>query len=373
MQFNKIPGLEETKKQLIQAVNKNHTAHAQLFLSKGGGANLPLALAYATYLNCEQPTENDSCGSCPSCVKNAKFIHPDVHFVYPVSGTKNITGKDVISTNFLKDWRAFLTATPYGDVSDWSNAFGGENKQVNISKEESRQIIKHLSLKAFEGKYKIMLIWLPEYMNSSSANAILKILEEPPEKTIFLLVCNDDEQLITTILSRTQIVKIPRLSDTQIKQLLEEQFELDIERASRLAHLADGDYNEAVALMEGTDEDSHSLFRDWMRLCFTRDFTGMVEMSEEFNKMGKVAQRSLLQYGLSMMRESLLATVGVEEMYRVEGEEEKFINNFSKVMTFEKVEKSSQLINEALYHLERNASAKITFLDLSLQIAKFIK
>ncbi|MDH5476185.1 MAG: DNA polymerase III subunit delta [Cyclobacteriaceae bacterium] len=373
MLFKDIPGLEEIKTQLIQAVKNNQIAHAQLFLSKNGGANLPLALAYASYINCEQPLENDSCGSCASCSKNDKIIHPDVHFVYPVSSTKNITGKDVISTNFLKEWRDFLLNNPYGNVNQWTMAFGGENKQVNISKEESRQIIKRLSLKAFEGKYKVMIIWLPEYMNGASANAILKILEEPPERTIFLLVCNDDEQLLTTILSRTQIVKIRQFDDNEMMQLLIEQLEVDATKAERLAHLADGDLDEAMILIEGSEEDNHDLFRSWMRLCFTHDFTNMVEMAETFHKSGKVVQRSLLQYGLSMMRESLLATAGATEMHRIQGEEEKFIENFSKVMTFEKVENFNNLINDALYHLERNANAKITFMNLSLQIARFIK
>lgn len=261
MLFKDIPGLEETKKQLIQAVKNNHIAHAQLFLCKNGGANLPLALAYTTYLNCEQPLENDSCGSCSSCSKNAKIVHPDVHFVYPVSSTKNITGKDVVSTNFLKEWRGFLLANPYGNVNQWMMAFGGENKQVNISKEESRQVIKRLSLKSFEGKYKVMIIWLPEYMNGASANAILKILEEPPERIIFLLVCNDDEQLLTTILSRTQIVKIRQFGDNEIMQLLVEQHEINETKAERLAHLADGNLNEAMTLIEGSEEDNHDLFR----------------------------------------------------------------------------------------------------------------
>jgi len=296
-----------------------------------------------------------------------------MHFVYPVSSTKNITGKDVISTNFLKEWRSFILSNPYGDVSQWAVAFGAENKQVNISKEESRQIIKRLSLKAFEGKYKIMIIWLPEYMNGASANAILKILEEPPERTLFLLVCNDDEQLLTTILSRTQIIKIRQFGDQEIIKLLIEQQGIDENKAKQIAHLANGDFNEAITLLEGSEEDNHDLFRSWMRLCFAYDFTNMVEMAESFQKSGKIAQRSLLQYGLSMMRESLLATVGASEMHRIQGEEEKFIENFSKVMTFEKVEKLSKLLNDALYHLERNASAKITFMNLSLQIARFIK
>ena len=373
MRFQDIPGLAETKTQLIKAVKNNQIAHAQLFLCKNGGANLPLALAYAAYINCEHPTDVDACGSCPSCLKNEKFIHPDLHFVYPVSSTKTITGKEVISTNFIADWRKFLQNSPFGNVNQWTITFGGENKQVNISKEESRQIIKNLSLKAFEGNFKIMLIWLPEYMNSASANAILKILEEPQKGTLFLLVCNDDEQLLTTILSRTQIVKIRQFSDEEIIELLTARYEVETSRAQQLAHWVDGDINEALALLEGTEEDTHDIFRTWMRYCFTRDLVNLVEMSEEFHKNGKVAQRGLLQYGLSMMRESLLSTANASKMHRIQGEEEKFVQNFSKVMTFDKVEKISTLFNDAIYHLERNASAKITFLDLSLQIARFIK
>ena len=372
MRFQDIPGQEQTKIQLIQTVKNNKIAHAQLFLCKNGSANLPLALAYSSFLNCEQPTENDSCGMCSSCSKIAKGIHPDMHFVYPISSTKNITGKDVISTNFLKEWRNFITTNPFGDLNQWISTFGGENKQVNISKEESRQIIKHLSLKAFEAKYKVMLIWLPEFMNAASANAILKILEEPPDKTIFLLVCNDEEQLLTTILSRTQIVNITNFNDEDIIDLLVRE-NIDNEKAVRAAHLADGNFNEALALLEGTDEDNNELFRSWMRYCFTQDFTNLVELAEYFQKSGKVIQRSLLQYGLSMMRESLLATSGTNALHRVHGEEVKFIENFSKIMTFEKVEKCNSLINNTLYHLDRNANPKISFLNLSLQIARFIK
>lgn len=373
MLFADIPGLEETKKQLIQAVNEDHIAHAQLFLCKGGGANLPLALAFVNYINCEHPGEADACGQCPSCIKNSKYIHPDLHFVYPLSSTKNITGKDVISTNFIKEWRNFLLESPFGDVNAWANRFGGENKQLNISKEESRQIIKHLSLKAFEGKFKVMLIWMPEYMHIAAANGILKILEEPPEGTLFLLVCNDEEKLLTTILSRTQIVKIRRMNDGEVISLLTKHHDVDEQVANKVARISDGDISEAIALLEGAEDDSHAFFKDWMRMCFQRDFTKMVELAEEYHKMSKISQRSFLQYGLNIMRESLLSTVDASQLHRMAEEEEGFVANFSKVMTIDKLESIASMLNDALYHLERNASAKITFLDLSLQIAKSIK
>jgi DNA polymerase-3 subunit delta' len=373
MKFADISGLEDVKDRLIGAVNNNHIAHAQLFVTKNGGSNLPLALAYATYLNCEQPVDNDSCGTCSSCSKNAKLVHPDVHFVYPVSSTKEITGKDVISVNYLRDWRKFLIENPYRNVNEWASAFGGENKQVNISKEESRQVIKSLSLKAFEGKYKVMIIWLPEYMNGSAANGILKILEEPPEGTVFLLVCNDDEQLLTTVLSRTQIVKIRPLADKEMSDLLIAQFGIDQDKATQIAYLANSDVAEAFNMVESEGHESMPLFKEWMRMCFKREFGAMVMMAEEFHKMNKIDQKNLLQYGVSTMREALITNLEVHEVVKVTGEERAFVENFGKVLDVDKVMNVTAQLNEAIYHLERNASPKITFLDLSLQIAKRIK
>lgn len=372
MRFTNIKGLDEVKERLINAVNQEQVAHAQLFLGKAGSPNLPMALAFASFLNCENKGETDSCGACPSCVKTAKFIHPDVHFVFPVSGTKTITGKDVVSTNFLKDWRLFLTENPFGDINSWTKNYGGEDKQANISKEESRQIIKNLSLKAFEGKYKVMIIWLPEYMHPSAANGILKILEEPPEQTIFLLVSNDAERLLTTILSRTQVVNIPKLSDENIAEFLMEQYRVDAGKSVELAHLADGDINEALKLLNNIEDGSHHLFSDWMRDCFKKDFTQLVYRSDQFHSMNKIAQKGLLQYALSIMRESLIYETA-PQLNRASGEINDFVANFSKVMDSSKVEKISTLIDSAYYHLERNASPKIVFLDLSLYIARIIK
>ncbi|UII21313.1 DNA polymerase III subunit [Fulvivirga ligni] len=372
MRFSDIKGLENVKKKLINAVSNDHVAHAQLFLGKAGSPNLPLALAFANYLNCESPSATDSCGVCAACYKMDRYIHPDIHFVYPVSGTKDIKGKDVISTSFLKEWRTFLTANPSGNLDAWSGHYGGEDKQGNISKEESRQIIKSLSLKSFEGKYKVMVIWLPEYMNVSAANGILKILEEPPEQTIFLLVSNDSEKLLTTILSRTQIVTIPKYSDASIEQMLIENQGIEAAQANQLAHLADGDYNLALKLLNNIEDDSHQLFTDWMRDCFRKDFSQLVLKSDQFHGMNKVAQRSLFQYALNMFREALIYTAA-PDLKRVSGVVSTFIDNFSKVMDSEKVERINKLINDAHYHLERNASPKIIFLDLSLQIARIIK
>lgn len=372
MRFKDIKGLDEVKERLINAVKNDKVAHAQMFLGKPGSPNLPLALAFATYLNCENRGESDSCGECSSCLKIGKYVHPDLHFVFPISSTKAVAGKDVVSTSFLKEWRQFLITSPYGDMPTWASVYGGEDKQGNISKEESRQIIKNLSLKAFEGTYKVMIIWLPEYMHPSAANGILKILEEPPEQTIFILVSNNADRLLTTILSRTQIVTIPKLSDNSIKEMLIDDHQVEADRAGQLAHLADGDINAALKLLNSVEDDSQELFSGWMRDCFKKDFTNMVLKSDVFHSLNKTAQKSLLQYGINIMREALIAN-HAPDLQKVSGKEADFVQNFSKVMDATKIERISSLMNKAHYHLERNAAAKITFLDLSLNIAAVIK
>lgn len=391
MQFADIPGLEETKKSLIHAAQEGHIAHAQLFLGPEGSAKLAMALAYATYLNADQPGSDGSIGEGPATSKLKKFIHPDVHFVFPVSATKNISGKDVVSDSYIKAWRGFISEQPYGNTVDWSVYFGAENKQLNISKEESRNIIRKLSLKSFEGRYKVVILWMPEYLHPSAANGILKILEEPPEKTLFLLVAQDAEKLLPTIISRTQIVDIRAFTDGELinylakKEGIKDAQDTRFQRYRQIATLSDGNLNLALKLISEVEEDSHQLFRDWMRLCYTRNYGKLVEMMDQIQKIGKEAQKGLMQYGLSMMRETLmlLAAEGLEEddatitiekkLIRLQGEELKFVANFSKVMNFEKVERIAQLFNQAHFHLERNANPKIVFLDISLKIGQLIR
>jgi DNA polymerase-3 subunit delta' len=372
MRFEDIKGLEAVKKQLITALRNNQIAHAQLFVGKAGCPNLPLALAYATYLNCENKGDTDSCGVCASCSKNSKFIHPDVHYVYPVSATKDVKSDEAISTKFIKEWRSFLTENPYNDLDNWRDFYGGENKQVNISKQESREIIKRLSLKSFEGKYKIMIIWMPEFMHPTASNGILKILEEPPEDTLFILVSNDKERLLGTITSRTQIVTIPQLSDDNIKEILIDKNGLSETHASQIAHLADGDLNAAFKLVNHVDDNSHDIFAVWMRNCFTRNFSEMVSMADDFHGSSKLAQRSLLKYALNIFRESLIYK-NAPELNRVNGNVLEFIKKFSQVLKDSKIKEMSNLIDEAYFHLERNGSPKMIFLDLSLHIAAQIK
>lgn len=373
MRFSDIPGLTETKSILINSVKNNHIAHAQLFAGREGGANLAMALAYATFLNCKNKKEDDSCGECPSCLKADKLIHPDLHFVFPVSSTKDVAGKDALSSSFMKEWRTFISTNPFGGLNEWSTIYGGENKQVNISKEESRSVINSLMLTSYEGGFKIMIIWLPEYMHVYCANAILKILEEPPKKTIIILVSNDVEALLNTIISRSQMFQIRQFEDDELKDILVGKFKADSEQAARVVPLSEGSVNEALALLENTEDDNHCMFRDWMRYCYSKDYTQLVLWADKFQKLNKISQKSLLQYGLSMMRETLITQYQVYELSRTSGEEIAFTNKFSKALSPDKVENISILLNKSFYFLERNANAKIVFLDLSLSIAKVFK
>ena len=368
MKFSEIPGLISTKEKLFRSIESGKVAHAQMFAGPEGSANLALALAYATLLNCTDRTGQNACGECPSCVKINKLIHPDLHFVFPVSSTKNKTGKEVISDSFITEWRGFLTQNPYASAFEWSQEFGGENKQLNISREESRNILKKLSLKSFEGKYKVMIIWLAEYMHPSAANALLKLLEEPPENTVFLLVTEDSEKIIGTILSRVQLLKIRPFNKEEISNYLVAQCQLDSEKASQIASICSGNLNQAIRLIDEVEDDTQTMFQEWMRICFSNNYIQMVDWAEGFSKSNKINQKGLFQYGLSILRDALLMQNGASNIVTLNDKERDFVAKFSKTLNLNKLQKLYQFMNSAYYHLERNGNPKIIFLDTSLQI-----
>ncbi len=373
MKFSDIPGLTEIKSTLIDSVRNQHIAHAQLFLGKPGTPNLPLALAYASYIHCQNKGATDSCGTCPACSKSLKHIHPDTNFVFPLSNIKNDKDEDRFKSDILKEWRIFLTDHPYGDMGDWVNSYGGEDKQPAISRDAGREIIKMLSLKPFESTYKVMIIWQPELMHPSAANGILKILEEPPPNTLFLLISNAADRLLPTVLSRTQMVQVRQLSDEELNgYLLRKSTSLSEERRHEIIQLADGNLNLAIKLIDSEEDHFQRRFEEWMRSCFKRDYAKLLTYSEEFHEADRLSQRNLIQYGLGMMRETLLQFSGASSIGRVKANEASFVQNFSKVMNVNKLEKINNLMSEATYHLERNGSAKMIFLDLSLQISKTI-
>ena len=372
MRFTEIPGLQSTKEKLYRTIESGKVAHAQMFAGPEGSANLAMAIAYATLLNCTDRKDNDACGVCASCRKIQKLIHPDVHFVFPVSAAKNmigndLTGKDVVSDGFFGEWRQFVAQHPYGGPLEWSTVFGGENKQLNISREESRNILKKLSLKSFEGEYKVMIIWLAEYLHPTAANAMLKLLEEPPDNTIFLLVTYDQEQIISTILSRVQLLKIRPFTKNEITEYLIQNHQLDPAKASQLASISSGDLNQAVKLISEVENDTHTMFQEWMRICFSNNHPQMVEWSENFSTTNKINQKGLFQYGISILRDSLLIQNGAAEL--VHGPDNAFVEKFSKTIDLTKLERLYNLLNNSYYHLERNGNSKIIFLDTSLQIS----
>ena len=373
MQFADIPGSDFIKEKLIQSVTHGKMAHAQLFLGIEGALNLPLALAYAMYLHCENKGETDACGTCPACSKSLKYIHPDTNFVFPMGNLKGDKDQDQFKAEMLKIWRTFLLEKPFGSLSDWVNFHGGEDKQLNISREESREIIKALSLKSFESAYKVMIIWQPEYMHPKASNGILKILEEPPANTIFLLVANEEEKLLPTIVSRTQVLQVPLLSDDELSDYLGTTQDLEETKLRKVIQLAEGNLNLALALIDTGEDHNQEVFTEWMRACWGKDYVKLVALSEKFHELDKLSQRNMLQYSLTMMREAMLQLAGATQINRTKGGELALIHNFSKVLDIPKIDKTTQLIGDSEYFLERNGSAKMIFLDLSLQIAGIMK
>jgi DNA polymerase-3 subunit delta' len=373
MQFAAIPGLPETKEKLLNAVKLNHLAHALLFHGPEGSANLTLALALASYLYCEQKSETDSCGTCGSCQRMNKLILPDLNFAFPVvASSKEDDGEDDEKdekTDLLGNWRKFVLGQPYGNVHDFIYFNGFEKKQLNITKAAARKMIQTLSLMSFEGGYKIMLIWAPEYLHPSAANALLKIIEEPPAKTIFLLVTSQADQLLTTILSRTQKILVRAFSDEEVSSHLVETGKCEAKAAAQIAMLADGNLRAAFLLIDQVEDQTVRQLRDWFRLCATKNLKELFLLSEDFHKADKESQKSMMLAGLNVTREILLKNLDLDHLLRTSDEDRTFINNISKKMlTEEHAEKLYQNFNAAHYHLERNGNAKMIFTDLSMEI-----
>lgn len=369
MRLAEVPGLGDIKAVLVQAARQGHVAHALLFEGQEGNAGLALALAFANYLNCENPGETDSCGVCSACAKFDKLAHPDLHLVFPVASTKKVSEKPVAS-HFLADFREFMAYKPFGRLTDWSAQFGAENKQLNISVEEARQIIARLSLKAFEGCYKIMLIWLPEMMNIQATNAILKILEEPTEDTVFLLVSNDPDRLLPTIISRCQKVRLNPYDNEEVSQFLIHRHQADARAAAQAAVMSDGILARALDFLEENTTDYFPLFSEWMRACFARKYADMVKMADGFTSLGREAQKNFMQYGLSLIREALVYRLAGEALVRLPSEEKTFVSKFAPFVTDTNASALARQLELAAFHIERNGSPKMIFVDTSLQLAR---
>jgi len=366
MQFANIPGLEELKLQLSTAFSRGKVAHAQLFAGQEGTAVFPIVLAYASYLMCGNKSETDSCGTCPNCVRIKKLIHPDVHLFFPKISASDGGKYDKVLAEALPRFRSFVMDTPYGDLEEWTNSYGQENKNLLISREDSRQMLKTVSMRSVEGGYKLIIIWYPELMNASSANAILKILEEPPEKTIYLLATYNYDALLATITSRTQLIVVPPHDEGLIKDYLLEQGVGDA-KAVQAAKLSEGKIGLSLHHLQIEDAHEYQSFQKWMLECWNKNLIQLVQRSEEFSKSGKAAQRSFLNYSLALIRNSVAHAAGND--IAVHGEDERsFITKYAERLGYQKLEKIYSLLNEAMTHLDRNSNPRITHLNLSLSI-----
>src|ERR1700761_5451609 len=368
MQFKQIVGQVAIKQRLINSVNENRVSHAQLFLGPEGSGSLPLATAYAQYLSCEDKQPDDSCGVCSSCRKYQKLMHPDLHFSYPFFAKH----KEDSALTFIEQWREAFLTNPYLNLDTWREYLDAENKQANINIAECHQIIKKLSFKPFESPYKVLILWLPEYLDKEG-NALLKIIEEPQPNTLFLLVAQNQDQILNTILSRTQLVKIPQLGYDEIKEHLIQHYHQTEHAAAEMAYLCNGNLTEALVMVQQENNNYHTLFVQWLRLCFANRGIEIVGFVEQLAKMGRENQKNFLRYGISFIRECCLLMAGAGNLVHLPAQELETAQKMTNVMDISQAQAISTELEKAHYHVERNANPKILFLDVSLQIIKTLK
>ncbi len=369
MQFKEIIGQDAVKQHLLQTVTENRVSHAQLFLSPQGSGALPLAIAYAQYINCTEKITDDSCGTCASCRKYERLIHPDLHFSYPFFASKDVK----IATDVLEEWRNMVLENSYFDLDIWRSKLNADNKQANINIAEAHDIIKKLSYKAFEAETKVLIMWLPEFLDREG-NALLKIIEEPPANTLFILVAQNQEQILSTILSRTQIVKIPKLDDDTVKQYLMDKANLSENQAEEYSFLADGNLIEANALLNDEANNNAGYFSEWLRMGYGNRVPDMMAFTETAASWGRENQKNFLKYGINFLRECGLLLSGADALVKLPPQHFEVAKKLSThVLNMAMIEALINEFEKAHYHIERNANPKILFLDVSLQLVKIIK
>ena len=368
MYFKDILGQEEAKERLIQNVKEGKIAHAQLFCGGEGIGKLPLAIAYARYLSCQNPNDEDACGKCPNCVKFDKLAHPDLHFVFPV--VKKKSSKDTVSDDYLPEWRELLKDTPYFNLPMWLQAMGTENQQALIYVKESDEIIRKLSLKSSQGGYKIMIIWMPEKMNTECSNKLLKLLEEPPAQTLFLLVSEEPDALLTTIQSRTQRFQLHGIQEEAIATELAQSYGVQQEDAAHIAHLSAGNFLKALETIH-LNEDSKQffeLFVNLMRLAYQRKIREMKQWSETLAAMGREKQKNFLNYCQQMLRENFIYNFRDSSLVYMNAEERNFSSRFAPFVNEKNVIGIMNELSEAQRHIEQNVNAKMVFFDFALKM-----
>ena len=371
--FKDVIGQTEAKERLIQEVQERRIPHAQLFCGPAGAGKLPLALAYARYISCPHRTETDACGSCPSCAKWEKLVHPNVHFMFPI--VKNAKKKKEVCDDYLNEWRHLLLTTPYFGLNHWLDEMDAENGQAIIYAKESDEILRKLSLKSSEGGYKITLIWLPEKLHEACANKLLKLLEEPPEKTVFLLISEAPDMVLPTIVSRTQRFILPKIPDADMAAALEQKYGVTPADSPAIAHLANGNFVKALETIHLNEENEQffQLFVSLMRLAYQRKIRELKQWSEELTAIGREKQKNFLAYCQRMTRENFIYNLHCPQMNYLTREEQNFATRFAPFINERNVTGIMNELSEAQMHIEQNVNARMVFFDFALKIIVLLK
>jgi DNA polymerase-3 subunit delta' len=379
MLFSEILGQEHIKNHLTQSVENGRVPHAQLFVGPEGCGTLPMAIAYAQYLLCGNTNGENNTGNEACNLKFNNISHPDLHFAFPVT-TSDKAKSHPVSSHYFEEWRQLLKEQPYGNLFDWYNLLGVDNKQGQIGVDEAQDIVKALALKAYEGGYKVMLIWMAEKMNTACANKLLKLIEEPPNKTVFILIAEDEEQIINTIRSRCQVLHFPPLAENVIKEALIKNYSLDVSVATKIAHQANGNYNKACDLVYHDSEDLQfeTWFIFWIRSAFKAKgnkaaIHDLISWSEDIAKTGRETQKQFLLFCLDFFRQALLLNYNATELVYLETKTEKFkLENFAPFVHNNNILEISNELQEAVYHIERNGNSKIILTDLSIKLTRLL-
>ncbi|HLU87874.1 MAG TPA: hypothetical protein VKZ44_08980 [Taishania sp.] len=369
MQFSQVVGQSELKAHLIQEINSGKISHAKLFLGNEGHGTLPIVLAYIQYLFCKNRNEHDSCGQCDSCLKISDLQHPDVHFNFPIVLAEAKSSKEV-----LPKWRSMIKSKPYFDMNDWTNYIDPKGRKPVIGTDQSLEIIKDLSLKSYEGGYKIMIIWGVDEMNTIGSNKLLKILEEPPAKTIFMLIASSQDKMLQTILSRTQITRVPRIEVDALSRHLRDHYEMSLSNADSVALRAEGNLIDALNFINDSPQiaEDRELFIELMRVCYKKDVNLMLNWSEKIAGESRERQKNFIQYCLHMFRQSILKNYTEDMLLRVSNEEADFLKNFSRFITGNNIVAFNESFNNAHYYIERNANPKLVFTNVCFNVMRYI-
>ena len=391
MQFKDVIGQQATKQHLAEMVEQNRLSHALLFLGKEGSGVLPLALAFAQYVvSLPQPSpvvedlfggmtaleavpafiHPDNIDSQPSFQRADQLIHPDLHFSYPVIPRK--PGDKPTSADYITEWREFIKSYPYGNVYDWLQFIGAENKQGNITAEECNDIIRQLSLKSFESEYKVLLLWMPEYLGKEG-NKLLKLIEEPPPNTLFILVAENDEQILPTILSRCQLIKVPMLENNEVEAALVNRAKASAETAHQVAGICEGNYREALQMLQHADEDWQSLLREWLNATLKGGPAAQVKFVDEVSKLGREKQKQFLRFFNHLLEQSIrIKILGVEQLVLADNERD-FALRLNKIASVSQQQGIIEELDRAAYYIERNANAKMLFQALTIKLYHIIQ